>query len=556
MTVAKTWETVRDAKQAERDARIPSAWRLKELPKGTNVMDVPRTCGILTPREIEITETCAVDLVKAMVDKKYTAEEVTTAFCKRAAIAQQLTNCLTEIFFDEGIAQARAIDEEYAKTGQPRGILHGLPISLKDNIAITGYDSSTGFVNECGKPATEDADNVVSLRRAGAVFFCKTNVPTAMLMADTYNNVWGHTSNPWNTEYGAGGSSGGEGALLALRGSPLGIGSDIGGSIRIPAAICGIYGLKPAYGRFSSHGARSGQPGQETIKAVNGPMSPDFSSLELFTRAILQDKQWERDPWTWPIPFREEELPAKLCFGIISDDGVTRPTPCVKRVIEEQARALLAAGHEVLEYVPYDVATGRATTWALLLGDGGFLMRKQVVDAPIPEPWPKDLEMFEDRYQALKDAPPTITQLWEKQLNRTAYMRKFMEDWDATRKRTGTGRPIDCVIGAVYPAPASPKLDFVIGANYTMLWNVADFCGTTYPAGFSRIDDKVEQQPSFRNGEEERLWKQYDTKRLEGMPIGLQLLLPRHHEEKTLKLTGVAIDALNAQRKKEKTSQL
>lgn len=550
MTVAKTWETVRDAKQAEREKRIPAEWRLKELPKGTNVMDVPRTCGILSDREIEITESCAKDLVQAMVDKKYTSEEVTTAFCKRAAIAQQLTNCLTEIFFDEGIAAARHIDEEYARTGKPRGMLHGLPISLKDNIGYIGYDSSVGFVNQCGNPATEDADSVVSLRRAGAVFYCKTNVPTAMLMADSYNNVWGHTGNPYNTEFGAGGSSGGEGALLALRGSPLGIGSDIGGSIRIPAAICGIYGLKPAYGRFSSHGARSGQPGQETIKAVNGPMSPDFSSLELFTRAILEDKQWERDPWTWPIPFREEKLPEKLCFGIIMDDGITRPTPCVKRVLEEQARALIAAGHEVLEYVPYDVATGRATTWALLLGDGGFLMRKQVVDAPIPEPWPKDLEMFEERYQALKDTPPTITQLWERQLNRSNYLRKFMEDWDATRKRTGTGRPIDCVIGGVYPAPASPKLDFVIGANYTMLWNVADFCGVAYRAGFSRADDEIKQMPTdWRNADEERLWKQYDTKRLEGMPVGLQLLLPRHHEEKALKLTGVAIDALNKAQK-------
>jgi len=134
-------------------------------------------------------------------------------------------------------------------------------------------------------------------------------------MGETYNNVWGYTPNPYNTAYGSGGSSGGEAALLALRGAPLGVGTDIGGSIRMPAAICGIYGLKAAGGRFSSLGLKAGLPGQEAIKSVSGPMSADLESLELYSRVILDAKPWERDPAVFPVPWKEIAVPEKLAFG-------------------------------------------------------------------------------------------------------------------------------------------------------------------------------------------------------------------------------------------------
>lgn len=135
-------------------------------------------------------------------------------------------------------------------------------------------------------------------------------------MAESYNNVWGYTPNPYNSAYGAGGSSGGEGALLALRGSPLGVGTDIGGSIRIPAAVNGIFGLKPSAGRFSLLGGRPGLAGQEAIKSVIGPMAADLDSIELWAKVILASKAWERDPAVFKLPWREVEVPAKLCFGV------------------------------------------------------------------------------------------------------------------------------------------------------------------------------------------------------------------------------------------------
>jgi amidase len=186
---ATTWEQVAKAKCAQRDAAIPPEWLLSAKVKDNlplNIMDVPRTCGILTPKDITITETPAVELVAQMVTRELTSVEVTTAFCKRAAIAQQLTNCLTEIFFDQGIEDAAAIDAAYAKTGIPAGALHGLPVSLKDNINLPGLDSTVGFINYANAPADNMAVLAQALKDAGAVFFCKTNVPTGMLMGGEY----------------------------------------------------------------------------------------------------------------------------------------------------------------------------------------------------------------------------------------------------------------------------------------------------------------------------------------------------------------------------------
>ncbi|BEI86477.1 hypothetical protein CcaverHIS002_0607640 [Cutaneotrichosporon cavernicola] len=541
------WEDISKAKIATREAKIPAAWRISAPAKNLNVMDVPRSCGILTARELEITETPAVDLVDAMVGRKYTSEEVTTAFCKRAAIAHQVTNCLTEIMFDEGIAQARTIDEEYKRTGKPKGLMHGLPISLKDHIGVEGFDATVGFISHCNKPVSEDALLVSALRDAGAVFFCKTNVPTGMLMGDTYNNVWGHTGNPYNTDYGSGGSSGGESTLLAMRGSPLGVGSDIGGSIRMPAAITGIYGLKGAAGRFPSLGCKSGLPGQEAVKGVQGPMSADLSSLELWSKVIVAAKPWETDPMCYPVEWRDDfTLPRQLCFGIMMDDGAVRPTPPVKRALLELKAALEAAGHKVVEWTPYNPVEGQQTLLRCLTGDGGGKMYEQVRGGPFPEPWGKDLAMFEERYNSSKTAPPTVGQLWQIQVDRNAYLRKLLESWAATKEISGTGRPIDGLISPCIAFPAAPKNRFR-HFGYTGLWNLADFVGVTVPVTFATKDDVVTETIEPRCDDEGAVYKNYNADQLDGMPVGLQILTPRHTEERALALARVAEAALKTQ---------
>ena len=232
------WRDIAARKKAEQYARIPQAWL---LPQSTdkdksNILQVPRQSGILTDAELQITEKYdATELVDELSKGNLTSESVATAFCKRAAIAQQLTNCLTEILFDDAIARAKELDAYLNRTGQPFGPLHGLPISLKDTFQIRGYDASLGVATLCFKPSTVNSALVEQLLSLGAVLYCKTNIPQTMMALDSHNNIFGRVRNPAHKDLTPGGSSGGEGALVCLHGSPLGIGTDVGGSIRIPA---------------------------------------------------------------------------------------------------------------------------------------------------------------------------------------------------------------------------------------------------------------------------------------------------------------------------------
>jgi amidase len=159
------------------------------------------------------------------------------------------TNCLTEILFPEALARANFLDEYLEKTGEVIGPLHGLPISLKDCMITPPHPSSIGMACYANEATKQDEETLLVriLAKLGAVFYVKTTTPTAMMMMETISNVWGETSGAYHSGTSPGGSSGGEGALLAMRGSPLGIGTDIGGSIRIPSAFNGLYGLKPTW---------------------------------------------------------------------------------------------------------------------------------------------------------------------------------------------------------------------------------------------------------------------------------------------------------------------
>jgi len=134
-----TWKELIDAKRKSNFEKIPKEWRLSEdllqkvhSDRNANVLDIPKTCGILTEKEVDITETPdATTLLQKLAIRELSSYEVALAFCKRAAIAHQLLNCLTEIFFDKALERAKSLDDHLAKHGKPMGSLHGLPISLK-----------------------------------------------------------------------------------------------------------------------------------------------------------------------------------------------------------------------------------------------------------------------------------------------------------------------------------------------------------------------------------------------------------------------------------------
>jgi amidase len=184
------------------------------------------------------------------------------------------------MFFDEGIERAKFLDAELARTGKPIGPLHGLPISLKDTFRYAGYDATGGIVGAANDPVDEHEPFVKLLLDAGAVLYCKTNIPQSLMTADSQNHLYGRTLNPLNIKLTAGGSSGGEGSLICFGGSVLGFGTDIAGSIRIPSWAHGGYSLKPTtarvpyYGSSSLHGS-----GIFGIYPVAGPLATSSRSV-------------------------------------------------------------------------------------------------------------------------------------------------------------------------------------------------------------------------------------------------------------------------------------
>lgn len=179
------WRKVSARKNTHREAVLDQwpEWRLdQEVPNSVlDVSSLPTSC--LTAREREIVHSDATALVEALRERQYTAIEVTEAFCHAAAIAQGLTNCLTEVFFDVALDRAADLDRHIADTGEVVGPLHGLPVSIKDHILVKGQDTASGYIDWAyRKIATVDAVAVDILRKAGAVLFVKTANPQTLLV--------------------------------------------------------------------------------------------------------------------------------------------------------------------------------------------------------------------------------------------------------------------------------------------------------------------------------------------------------------------------------------
>ncbi|KAF8306772.1 amidase [Clavulina sp. PMI_390] len=545
-TATPQWQQISALKQKHRDSLLK--WKLDpkylSLPADADVTHVPAECGILDVLELEITGTPAEMIVKKLAEGVWTSEAVTIAFCKRASIAQQLVNCLTEICFDNAIAKAKELDTMFKATGKLAGPLHGLPVSIKDNFKMKGLDSTVGFISWVNEPATEESVLITMLRNSGAVLYCKTNIPTAMLIAESYNNVWGTTTNPYNRSLTCGGSSGGEGALIAMKGSPLGIGTDIGGSVRIPAAFCGLYGLRPSLGRFPTYGVRGTLAGQEAVGSVNGPMSSSLAALSLYASVVVNDHQpWFQDPKSIPIPWRPTTLPETLCIGVMKHDGVVRPHPPVERAMDLTVDALKKAGHEIIEFEPYETEKGSEFLASFLAADGATATRRVIETSG--EPWVFGLLSYRDTTYH-----PSTYELWQIQAARTEYMKGALDNWMNTKEKTTSGREIDFILCPTTPYASCPHHTFEY-VGYTGVYNILDWSAATIPVlrASPTLDVRTPEYDAYKplSTLDERIWKSYEPKKFSGGPVSLQLVGRRLEEEKVLAGCKVAEDALRAE---------
>ncbi|KAK5684971.1 hypothetical protein LTS10_003046 [Elasticomyces elasticus] len=490
------WQDIAERKQRQRAERIPKEWLLRsEFSNGasnrTSVLDVPRKCGILSSKELHITEDLdATDLVAQLATGKLKSVDVVTAFCKRAAIAQQLVNCLTEIFFEDAISRAKELDEQLVKTGKPVGLLHGLPISIKDSFKVKGYDASVGVAGFCFKPATINSALVDLLLEQGAVLYCKTNVPLTMMALDSHNNVFGRTLNPANRLLTAGGSSGGEGALVAMRGSPLGIGTDVGGSIRIPAMCNGLVGVKPSHGRVPYAGQEGGAlPGSSKlgIESTAGPIARNVRDCEMLLRAVGEGNPWLLDPdvipqsWDQQSPLIVQSPSQPLRVGIVRTDGHVTPLPPIQRLLGEVSGALQAYG--AVEVIEVNISS---------LGPRLLKVFNGVMSIDGANTWFDHLELTGEPLSPwlagrLKRRP-------QKPLDEVRKLQAQKLDLQSEIQNIWTENDLDIMVLPVAPHP-TPKMDSWNTTNYTSALNLLDLPSGVLPVRKFREADAQGELP-------------------------------------------------------------
>ncbi|KAK6583698.1 hypothetical protein PZA11_003428 [Diplocarpon coronariae] len=540
-----SWQSLARAHREAAASRIPSDWRLPlevtdpvSQASGQSVMAIPSTCGLLTPEQIDITENySAVTLLKHLASGRFTSVTVTTAFCKRAAIAQQLVSCLTEIFFEEALERAKYCDDYLAREGKTLGPFHGIPISLKDSFNIKGQKSTIGYTSFISNPpATSNSPLVTILLSLGCVLYVKTNVPQTMMTADSHNNIFGRVLNPRNTALTAGGSSGGEGALSALRGSILGVGTDIAGSIRIPAFCNGVVGFKPSTRRIPYSGQTSpGRAGNFGILESAGPICRDVADAELFMRSVLSYDCWKLDADVLPLPWRQIRVPAEgeeeriLRIGLLLEDPRFPLHPPMQRVLQTVVSILEKAGHVVVSLSPLLPETLSAdalhTAMRVLSSDPNHTAIRNIKVSH--EPLIPSIATTITPEMA--EYAPTLDSVFEQNVRMKGIKDTVRDVW--------VKEDLDAVVMPVFQG-MTPGHDKFGGPSYTVLANLLDYPACAIPFG------KAEKEVDEGFVRDMTYVPPYDADAVEGVLGGFQVMGRNLKDEETLEVTRIVFELL------------
>ena len=314
-------------------------------------------------------------LADAIARKQVSSEEVTRAFLGRIAVVNPKLNAVVQLDHDGALARARVLDAALAK-GDRAGPLHGVPMTIKDSLDTAGMISTGGTVGRKAFVPTTDATVVDRLRKAGAVLMGKTNTPELTLSFETTNLIYGKTSNPYDLTRTPGGSSGGATAIVAAGGSPFDIGSDYGGSIRLPSNFCGVAGIKPSAGRVprTGHIYPFGSI-QDSFQQI-GPIARYVDDLALLLPIIMGPDFI--DPGVVTLPWHDpaETRMAGLRIAFHTDNGIATPTPDIIATVKAVAASLAAAKAVVTDVRPTGVEQAMAVGLPIYFWDGGATVRR------------------------------------------------------------------------------------------------------------------------------------------------------------------------------------
>ena len=371
-----------------------------------------------------VTHVPAWEIAARIRDRQISSREVVEAHLRVIRRLNPKLNAFVTIDAERAAAEAKRADER--GTSGPTGPLHGVPITIKSSIDVAGLPSEAGTSLRQGHIPTADAPLVSRLKAAGAIILGNTTVPEFLMAWETCSALYGTTNSPWDLERTPGGSSGGEAAAIAACCSAGGIGSDGGGSIRVPAHFSGICGLKPTPGRIPATGHFPSSVGPFAMLGVVGPMARTVRDLQLMFEVIAGPDNG--DPYAAPVPIRKPDNAAlrQLRIGYFEDDGRIPVTKETREAIQRAVQVLRDDGFTVEPFLPEGLEEA-LRLWHVLFIDGvSVLLRESYKD--------RESEMYSIVRgildYAAKDPPLTMDTLLYTQFGRDVVRSRFLDQMD------------------------------------------------------------------------------------------------------------------------------
>lgn len=394
--------------------------------------------------------------------RRISSTELVKAHLDRVERVNPAINAAVKVLAESALGEAEAADRKLA-AGEICGPLHGVPVSIKDSIDLAGSITTAGTLGRKNSaPASQDATLVRRLRAAGAIPIAKTNLPDLLFSFESDNLIFGPTNNPYDLTRTPGGSSGGEAALIAACGSPLGLGSDAAGSVRLPAHFCGIASIKPTSGRLPRTGHVPPAGGWIERLWQMGPMARHTGDLRLALEILAGEDGI--DFTAPPVPLIEPSSLSGLRIAFFTNNGFAACAPAVIDTVQRCAQFLSQAGAAVEGRKPPMVDQAYELELAILGADGA-----KCVDAYLAENGSTTvhplLTNFVDRMRPFRASGAQLAQLWTQWDEYRLQLARFFQHHDA-------------ILCPVYTQPALRHGESQIDSNfegfsYTMAWNVA-----------------------------------------------------------------------------------
>ncbi len=488
----------------------------------------------------------ATRLQEALRNGEISSHGLVCALRARAEETETQVGGFSQALWPQALEEARRLDEERA-AGKTRGPLHGLPITVKENIDVRGARTSVGL-HKGARFASEDAVVVRVARSAGALVLGKSNVPQALISMRCDNALYGPTNHPSSPTHVTGGSSAGEGALIASGVSVFGLGTDLGGSIRFPASFCGIAGFKPTQDRWSNAGIQSALPGQEFVRAQVGALGRSAQDLKMLFRALPSSAQAPFDGRVPPLENQRAPQSIRgLRVGFFQDDGFIPAAPANRRAAREAARALETLGAEVFEFQPPHQCAMVELYIGATSSDGLRTLSRAFGEEPIPQTLRLLWRMGTSGAKLRRAASGLLGALGEARLSRTiaaAGEKSVAQLWRLTAQRDALRAEIErawreasmdllvCPASATSAVPKGMEHDASLIFSYFGRYNVLGMPAGVIPWDTVRASE-CRMSSDHRPDRVERRVAAI-TQRSAGMPVGVQVVGPRWADEAVL----------------------